>query len=266
MVGTRQVGSFAGGARRLSPIVQPARLRIATIEHDSGFLRTLAERARRLEWTLIVHRGPVTAATLLGGHPHAVLVDIDLLGPYWDQWLAHHPARVPDLGVLVCTGRSTVAQRVRGLNIGADDWITKPCHPEEVIARLQAIVRARRLYLAGEDQRPLRRGGIELRPELFEVFAGGRSAGLTHREFDVLLHLVRNAGVVVERERLYQEVWGYEMARGSRSVDTLVRKIRNKLVRISPGWRYVHTHKGVGYRFAAERARGAAAHGPRARC
>jgi DNA-binding response OmpR family regulator len=236
------------GARPAPP---PARLRIAAIECDGGFLHGLAERVRRLDWTFIVHPGPVTGATLLGGNPDAVLVDVGLLGPRWDDWLARQPARVPGLGVLVCTGRSTVGQRVRGLQVGADDWVTKPCHPEEVIARLEAIVRGRRLRRAARELGSLRRAELELRLDLFEVFVRSRPASLTRREFDVLLSLARHEGEVLARERLYREVWGFQMARGDRSIDTFVRKIRNKLRDLSPGWRYIHTHKGAGYSFHA---------------
>jgi DNA-binding response OmpR family regulator len=247
----------AGGRERearseLTP-AQPQLLRVTAIDRDDYFLRLLAERMRSLGWTLIVHRGPVTATALQGGRPHAVLVDIGLLGSRWDDWLAHHPVRVPDLGVVVCTERSTVSQRVRGLYIGADDWITKPCHVDEVVARLHAIVRARRWAGLVVDDRPLRRGVLELRPAVHDAFVSGRPAGLTGREFEILLHLSHRAGRVVSREQLYEEVWGYEMARGSRSVDTLVRKIRGKLARVSPGWQYIHTDKGAGYRFVLER-------------
>ncbi|HXC46214.1 MAG TPA: response regulator transcription factor, partial [Solirubrobacteraceae bacterium] len=178
----------------------PSRLRIATIERDSGFLRTLADCFRRIEWTLIVHPGPVTAMALLGGNPHAVLVDIGMLGPRWDEWLARQPARIPQLGVLVCSERSTVTQRVRGLHIGADDWITKPCHPDEVVARLQAIVRGHRMQQSGEEQAPLRGGELELCPELFEALVEGQPAGLTGREFEILFYLARRRAQVVERE------------------------------------------------------------------
>jgi DNA-binding response OmpR family regulator len=228
-------------------------LRIAAIDRDVKFLNQLAGQARPLGWTLIVHQGPVTATTLQGGRPHAVLIDIGLLGPRWDDWLVRHPGRIPNLGVVVCTGRSTVSQRVRGLHMGADDWITKPCHIEEVIARLHAIVRAHRFRPVLDQTPPLRRGVLELRPDLHDALAARRPVGLTRREFEILLHLARHAGHVVERERLYSEVWGYTMARGSRSVDTLVRKIRNKLANVSPGWHYIHTEKGVGYSFAAKR-------------
>jgi two-component system response regulator RegX3 len=232
---------------RLSP------LRIAAIDRDEEFLDLLVRRTRPLGWTLSVHPGPVTAATLQGGCTHAVLVDIGLLGPHWDDWLVRHPGRVPNLGVVVCTEGSTVSQRIRGLHMGADDWITKPCHVEEVIARLHAIARAYRLRpVVGRT--PLRRGMLELRPDLHDAFVAGRPAGLTRREFEVLLHLAYRAGRVIERERLYGEVWGSAMAQGSRSIDTLVRKIRSKLARVSSGWGYIHTHKGAGYSFAVKRA------------
>jgi DNA-binding response OmpR family regulator len=239
---------------RATPL--PSRLRVATIDRDRGFLKVLSEHTTRMEWSLIVHSGPVSPLRLLDGDPHAVLVDIGVLGPHWEDWLAHHPMRVPRLGVVVCTGRSTALQRVRGLRAGADDWITKPCHPEEVCARLQAIVRALNLRALREDSRPLRGGELELRTDLYDALAAGRPAGLTRREFDLLAHLVRRRGEPIGRERLYRAVWGFEMARGDRSIDTFVRKIRGKLREVSPGWRYVHTNKGVGYSFKAERAGG----------
>jgi DNA-binding response OmpR family regulator len=238
-------------------VAAPARLRIAAVDRDSSFLRALSEHVHRIDWSLIVHPGPVAPPALLDGDPHAVLVDVGLLGPLWDEWLARNPAHAPHVGVAVCTARSTVAQRIRGLNAGADDWITKPCAPEEVCARLQAIVRARRRWaLAVEDRRPLRGGELELRLDLYDALARDRPAGLTRREFDLLAHLARSHGRAIERERLYRAVWGFEMARGDRSIDTFVRKIRTKLRAVSPGWSYVKTHKGIGYSFKAERVRG----------
>ena len=79
-------------------------------------------------------------------------------------------------------------------------------------------------------------------------------ASLSRKEFELLRQLAAADGRVLEREDIYQRVWGYTMARGDRSVDVFVRKLRQKLEQISPGWRYVHTHFGVGYRFAPEPA------------
>jgi DNA-binding response OmpR family regulator len=84
---------------------------------------------------------------------------------------------------------------------------------------------------------------------MFEAFVGGRPLGLTRRELELLLLLAAQTGRVIPRERIYERVWGYSMAHGDRSVDVFVRKLRRKLEGASPGWRYLHTHFGVGYRF-----------------
>lgn len=230
--------------------------RIATIDRDGRFLSVLSERARRIDWSFVTHPGPVPGAKLQSGNPHALLIDIELLGPRWDIWLARHPAKIPNLGVLVCTRESTVRQRVRGLHSGADDWITKPCDPVEVIARLEAIIR-RCSHSTDPDEinQLVRAGELEVNADLYEVFAKRKPAGFTRHEFEILLQLVRSQGEVLERGQIYRQVWGYEMARGDRSIDTFMRKIRAKLRRISPAWDYIHTHRGMGYRFGAEQRR-----------
>ncbi|MBI5103722.1 MAG: response regulator transcription factor, partial [Solirubrobacterales bacterium] len=167
-------------------------------------------------------------------------------------------SELPGLGVVVCTGRSTVAQRVRGLRLGADDWLSKPCHPEELIARVEAVVRRRRRSEARDDSGPVVAGELEIRADRFQAFVGGESVDLTRREFELIELLAGSEGRVLEREEIYQRVWGYAMARGDRSVDVFVRKLRQKLEKASPQWRYIHTHFGVGYRFAAEPVEGSA--------
>jgi DNA-binding response OmpR family regulator len=159
---------------------------------------------------------------------------------------------MPEIGLVLCGIDSTVAQRVRGLRLGADDWIVKPCHPEEVVGRVEAVVRRRKRARVRTDVGPLVVGEIEVRPDQFQAFVSGRSLNLTRREFE-LLHLLAEAnGRVIPREEIYQRVWGYAMARGDRSVDVFVRKLRQKLQACSPNWAYIHTHFGVGYRLQAE--------------
>jgi DNA-binding response OmpR family regulator len=165
---------------------------------------------------------------------------------------------MPGLGVVVCTGQSTVAQRVRALRLGADDWLGKPCHPEELIARVEAVVRRRRRTEARDTREAVAAGELEIRSDRFQAFVGGESVDLTRREFELIELLSASEGRVLEREEIYQRVWGYAMARGDRSVDVFVRKLRQKLEKASPEWRYIHTHFGVGYRFAAEPVEGSA--------
>ena len=189
---------------------------------------------------------------------NALVVDLSLLGPGAWEFLERVSAALPGLGIVICTGRSSVAQRVRGLRLGADDWVTKPCHPEEVLARVEAVVRRRKRASARVDTGPLVAGELEIRADQFQAFVRSTSVDLTRREFEVLQLLAQAKGKVLQREEIYQAVWGYTMAHGDRSVDVFVRKLRQKLEKVSPDWNYIHTHFGVGYRFEPEGRDGAA--------
>ena len=230
-----------------------ARARVAVVDDDSGFLKVLANRLDAAGWDHRVQASPPPLDDLVAMRVNALLVDPARLGSFGWDYLARVCESLPALGVVVCTERSTVAQRVRGLRLGADDWIAKPCHAEEVVARLEAVTRRRRRAQAPPvEAGPLAFGDLELRPDQFQAFAGGRSMELTRREYEVLHLLVAAEGRVLEREDIYQRVWGYAMVHGDRSVDVFVRKLRSKIERASPGWRYIHTHFGIGYRFEAE--------------
>jgi DNA-binding response OmpR family regulator len=115
-------------------------------------------------------------------------------------------------------------------------------------------MRRRRVGESLLDDEPTIAGELAIRPDQFDAYVGSEPAGLSRKEYDLLRQLASAEGRVLEREVIYQRVWGYTMVRGDRSVDVFVRKLRNKLERISPDWRYVHTHFGVGYRFTPERA------------
>jgi DNA-binding response OmpR family regulator len=236
-----------------TPAVIGGALRVAVTDADSGFVAVLTKRLDRLGWEHRVLAGAVPVDRLVSMRLGALVLDLALLGPHGWEYLERVTRELPALPVIVCTGQSTVSQRVRGLRLGADDWVTKPCHPEELIARLEAVARRRRQGEAlGTDT--MLAGEIEVRPDQFQVFAHGRSIDLTRREFELIQLLAAAEGRVLEREEIYQRVWGYTMAHGDRSVDVFVRKLRAKLQQASPDWHYIHTHFGVGYRFAAERA------------
>jgi DNA-binding response OmpR family regulator len=237
-------------------------LRIAVIDTDSGFLQVLGKRLDRLGWERRVLATAIPADALVSMRISALVVDLAVLGPHAWDYLDRVATALPGLGIVVCTGRSTVAQRVRGLRMGADDWLTKPCHPEELIARVEAVVRRRRQADSRSDKGPVLAGELEIRADRFQAFVGGRSVDLTRREYELIELLSAAEGRVLEREEIYERVWGYAMARGDRSVDVFVRKLRQKLERASPGWKYIHTHFGVGYRFSAEALEDAAAEEP----
>jgi DNA-binding response OmpR family regulator len=244
------VASGAGGT---------SSLRIAVLDCDSGFIQVLSKRLDRLGWEHRVLASPVPVDAIASMRLSAIVVDLAVLGPQAWTWLERLCGELPDLGVIVCTGPSTVAQRVRGLRLGADDWVSKPCHPEEVIARAQGLVRRRQRIAGRAGTKPVRAGEVEIRSDRFQAFVDGDSLGLTRREFELIELLAAGEGRVLEREDIYSRLWGYAMVRGDRSVDVFIRKVRQKLEKASPQWRYIHTHFGIGYRFAAESADAATA-------
>jgi DNA-binding response OmpR family regulator len=192
---------------------------------------------------------------------NALVLDLSVLGPgAWD-YLERVCSRLPSLAVVVCTGPTSVAQRVRGLRLGVDAWVTKPCHPEELICVVEAALRRHRRGELARLAAPTAAGELTLRPDLHQAYVGASSVELTAREFEIL-QLLSRSDRVLRREEIYERIWGYAMAHGDRSVDVFVRKLRQKLRAASPAWDYIHTHFGVGYRFAPkpdERAEVAAA-------
>jgi DNA-binding response OmpR family regulator len=227
-----------------------AAIRVALIDDDSGFVTVLDRRFAALRWDrelLGYAAGPDQLAAL---RLHALILNPALTGLDYIERVA---LALPGLALVVCAERASIADRVRGLRGGADDWVTKPCHPEELIARVEAVLRRRRVAVLPDMEEIVTVGELAIRPDRFDAYVGDEPASLSRKEYELLRQLARVDGRVLEREEIYQRVWGYTMARGDRSVDVFVRKLRQKLERVSPHWRYVHTHFGVGYRFAAER-------------
>ena len=224
-------------------------IRLAVIDVDSGFVQVLTKRLESHGWQFRVLGSVPRVEDLVAMRLNALVVDLGMLGPDAWSFLERVCTALPGMGVVVCTGRSSVAQRVRGLRLGADDWLTKPCHPEELIARVEAVARRRKRAEVRIDTGPMVAGELEIRADQFQAFVAGQSIDLTRREFEVLQLLSEANGQVLQREEIYQRVWGYAMARGDRSVDVFVRKVRQKLEKTSPNWEYIHTHFGIGYRF-----------------
>jgi DNA-binding response OmpR family regulator len=245
-------GSEAQSGAQSAPQRSRNRLRLAVIDRDPGFMQVLANRLDTLGWD---HRAASTAVTpeaLIAMRLNALVVDLAVLGPGSWEYLERVCTRLPGLAVIVCTGPSSVGQRVRGLRIGADAWITKPCHAEELICVIEAAIRRHRRNEMPAIDEVADVGEISVRPDLYQAYAQGVSLELTAREFEIL-YLLTQSDRVLRREEIYERVWGYAMAHGDRSVDVFVRKLRQKLRSASAEWSYIHTHFGVGYRFAPER-------------
>jgi DNA-binding response OmpR family regulator len=241
-------------------VKEASAIRVALIDNDSGLVTVLDRRFAALHWEREVLAYAAVPEQLTAMRLNALLVNPALTGLEYVEWTARE---LPGLALLVCAPRAPVADRVRALRGGADDWVTKPCHPEELVARIEAVLRRRRAGQLPVVEETIAASELSIRPDRFDAYAQGIAAGLSRKEYELLYQLASVNGRVLKREDIYQRVWGYTMARGDRSVDVFVRKLRQKLERVSPDWRYVHTHFGIGYRFAAAPADGAATETPR---
>jgi DNA-binding response OmpR family regulator len=148
--------------------------------------------------------------------------------------------------IIMLTARVEESDKIKGLELGADDYVTKPFSIKEVIARVRAVLR-RVQPAAAEEVEVLRAGVLEIDLAARQVRVTGREIALTRKEFDLLTDLLRHRGRVLSRERLLERVWGYDNPGETRTVDVHIRQLRKKLGEDASA--YVETVVGVGYRF-----------------
>jgi two-component system, OmpR family, response regulator len=174
------------------------------------------------------------------------LVVLDLMLPALDGFevlkaLRGGGGRLP---VIVVTAREEEADRVLGLELGADDYVTKPFSPRELVARVKAVLRRSETEPAEGPEPPMHLGDLTVDAARHEVTFEGRPVQLTAREFELLAYLVRNRGLVLSRDQILERVWGYSFPADTRTVDVHIRQVRAKLGERAP----IVTVRGVGYK------------------
>jgi len=152
-----------------------------------------------------------------------------------------------NLPVLMLTARDSEIDKVVGLEMGADDYLTKPFSPRELVARVKAILR--RVEPGPTGTAPITAGGVTIWPERREAVVDDKVVYLTTKEFDLVLYLMQNRGIVLSRQQVLTAVWGYDFYGGERTVDAHIRTIRKKLGTALP----LTTVRGIGYKIDYER-------------
>jgi two-component system response regulator RegX3 len=235
---------------KLPAQMQFGRRNILLVEDEESITVPLSEALRREGFEPQVAGTAVEALELAKStDPDLVLLDVMLPdGSGFDVCRELRArSRVP---IIMLTARGDEADRVAGLEAGADDYVVKPFSAREVAARIRAVLR-RASPEPESTGGPMQIGDVTLDPASHEAAVDGRALELSRKEFDVLRLLMENAGTVVKRERLLEEVWETNWFGSTKTLDVHVSALRRKLGDDSAEPKYIHTVRGVGFRFAA---------------
>lgn len=202
-----------------------------------------------------LHEGRAAVAALSEGNPYDAVV-LDVMMPDLSGLEVLQRVRVSDPGtaIVMLTGRGDDIDRILGLEMGADDYLAKPCNPRELAARLRAVLRRRRVKPAVEEVRTARLHGIELDSRTLSATANGQSLNLTSAEFNALQLLMRSAGDTLTKQHLTETVLHRPLEQYDRALDVHVSRIRQKLA--SAGVQdVIKAVRGVGYQMVAQSGR-----------
>jgi two-component system response regulator VicR len=181
--------------------------------------------------------------------PDLILLDIMLPGKDGME-VCREIRKKYDMPIIMLTAKDSEIDKVLGLELGADDYVTKPFSTRELLARVKANLRRQQANLAKEsfsDQSEIQVGSLVIHPDAYVVSKRGETIELTHREFELLHYLAKHIGQVMTREHLLQTVWGYDYFGDVRTVDVTVRRLREKIEDNPSHPTWIVTRRGVGY-------------------
>ena len=189
----------------------------------------------------VEYDGPAGIAAAKKLHPVAIILDVGLPGMDGTQVCRELRISGDWTPILFCTARDDEVDRILGLELGGDDYITKPFSPREVVARVKSVLR--RVNTTNNSNTPITLGAVVVDPDTRRVMLGDAEISLTATEFDLLAYLMSRPGRVFSRDELLSHVWGYSSIVGTRTVDVHVAQLRAKFGDHNP----IRTVRGVGY-------------------
>jgi two-component system alkaline phosphatase synthesis response regulator PhoP len=225
--------------------------RILVVDDEPAVTDLLAYNLRKAHYEVMVANDGLEALRLANeASPDLIL--LDLMIPKVDGLdVCRELRKTSDVSIIMITARGEEIDRVVGLELGADDYVTKPFSVRELMARIKAVLR--RAQSDDKERAPSTLlhgpGGLQLDVDAHIVVVEDITLNLTRLEFDLLYHLLSNAGRVMTRERLLEQAWGYDFAGDTRAVDSAVKRLRAKLRTDSANADVIEAVRGVGYRF-----------------
>lgn len=228
---------------------------ILVVDDNEQILEILTQYIKAEGWTCLPARSGEEALSLFdAAAPSLILLDIMLPGIDGLE-VCRRIRSVSSVPILMITARDEDADRILGLDIGADDYIVKPFSPREVVSRIKAVLR--RTSSASQETHEeqlttLTYGALEIQPERYSVKLAGQSIACTPREVELLYLLASHPGRVFDREQILSRIWGYDFFGDTRTVDTHIKRLRQKLAceEMGKAWDIITVY-GVGYKFEA---------------
>jgi DNA-binding response OmpR family regulator len=222
---------------------------VLVVEDEAALASALSYNLRKNGFNVLHAADGIAGLQLARSHDPDVIV-LDLMLPRMDGIEVCRRVRAEsDVPIIMLTAKSEELDKVVGLEIGADDYLTKPFSMRELMARVKALLRRAGGRASDEEASRITAGSLVLDLRGRTVHREGAEVQLKPKEFDLLFFLAKNAGQVFTREQLLEKVWGYEFFGGSRTVDVHVRWLREKLEAEPGSPRHLLTVRGVGYKF-----------------
>lgn len=223
--------------------------KILVVDDEEKIREVIREYAEFEGHTVVEAKDGMEAVNICKNEDFDVIV-MDIMMPKLDGFSAYKEIRkTKDIPVLMLSARGEEYDKLFGFEIGIDDYVVKPFSPKEVMARLNVIVRRN---VKVKQEKPIKQkyqfGGLEIDITGRNVYVDGEKVEMTPKEYDLLFYLVQNQNIALSREKLLQEVWGFDFFGDDRTVDTHIKMIRNSIGIYRD---YIVTLRGVGYKFEA---------------
>ncbi len=198
----------------------------------------------------IAYDGEIGMQKIRQNPPHLMILDIML--PKVNGWDVCRKTREEfNLPIIMLTAKGEETDKILGLELGADDYITKPFSPRELAARVKAVLRRMR-QPAEENDNTLHFTGLYLNANTHQAEVNGKTVELTPKEFEILWHMAKNPSRVFTREQILDQVWGWDFEGDARAVDSHIKRLRKKLESVEDAGSYIHTVWGLGYKFEVQ--------------
>lgn len=223
------------------------KVKILVVDDESRMRKLVRDFLGREGYTVLEAGDGMEAMELFYEHKDVALVILDVMMPKMDGWQVCREIRQSSqTPIIMLTARSEERDELQGFGLGVDEYISKPFSPKILVARVEAILR--RSHVLGLEE-VMDAGGIRINKAAHEVTVGGEQVDLSYKEFELLVYFVENEGIALSREKILNNVWNYDYFGDARTIDTHVKKLRNKL---GEKGNYIKTIWGMGYKFEVE--------------